>query len=185
MLIESTLTQPITLNMVTHGGGSIMQWASLSSSGTGRMHRINGMMDGAGCRERKIVRGFIIVEWGKRSSCSRTTTTIIELEQPWNVLNNVYFKAKNKWAKKKVSRYAELGEKYPKTLANDCNIFSWSITDSISHYGMSYPSTLNIFKWHLKTHYLSLGFDQPWYGLDMVWFCVNCIYFMLFNVFLW
>jgi hypothetical protein len=36
-----------TIRTVKHGGGSIMLWRCFSSAGTGKLVRIEGMMDGA------------------------------------------------------------------------------------------------------------------------------------------
>jgi hypothetical protein len=38
-------------NPVKHGGGSIKLWGCLSSAGTGKLVRIEGMVDDAKCRE--------------------------------------------------------------------------------------------------------------------------------------
>ena len=40
-----------TIPIVKHGGGSIMLWGCLSSAGTEKLVRIEGMMDGAKYRE--------------------------------------------------------------------------------------------------------------------------------------
>jgi hypothetical protein len=48
---------PITT--VKNGGGSIMLWGCLSSAGTGKLVRIEGMMDGA--KYRKILEGNLFV----------------------------------------------------------------------------------------------------------------------------
>ena len=40
-----------TIPTVKHGGGSIMLWGCFSLAGTGKMVRIEGMMDGAKYRE--------------------------------------------------------------------------------------------------------------------------------------
>ncbi len=40
-----------TIPTVKHGGGNIMLWVCFSAKGTGRLHRIEGRMDGAMYRE--------------------------------------------------------------------------------------------------------------------------------------
>ncbi|KAK3541770.1 hypothetical protein QTP86_003507 [Hemibagrus guttatus] len=40
-----------TIPTVKHGGGSIMFWGCFSAKGTGQLHRIKGMMDGAMYRQ--------------------------------------------------------------------------------------------------------------------------------------
>jgi hypothetical protein len=42
---------------VKHGGGSIMLWVCFSSAGTGKLVRIEGMMDGAKYNTGKFLRG--------------------------------------------------------------------------------------------------------------------------------
>ena len=43
--------KPNTIPTVKHGGGSIMLWGCISSAGTGKLVRIEGMMGGAKYRE--------------------------------------------------------------------------------------------------------------------------------------
>ncbi|KAJ7320069.1 hypothetical protein JRQ81_019580, partial [Phrynocephalus forsythii] len=40
-----------TIPIIKHGGGHIMLWACFSAKGTGHLHRIKGMMDGAMYRQ--------------------------------------------------------------------------------------------------------------------------------------
>jgi len=44
-------TTPRTIPTVKHGGGNIILWGSFSAKGTGRLHHIEGRMDGAMYRE--------------------------------------------------------------------------------------------------------------------------------------
>ena len=46
-----SITPRITIPTVKHGGDSIMLWGCFSSAGTGKLVRMEGMMDGAKYRE--------------------------------------------------------------------------------------------------------------------------------------
>ena len=67
---------------VKHGGGSIMMWGCFTSAGTGKLVRIEGMMDGAKCRE--ILEGDLFQssrDLRLGSPSSRTMTLSILLKQ--------------------------------------------------------------------------------------------------------
>ena len=70
-----------TIPTVKHGGSSIMLWRCFSSAGTGKLVRIEGMMDGA--KYRVILEGnlFQSKETGTGSTSSRTMTLSILLKQ--------------------------------------------------------------------------------------------------------
>ena len=116
---NTTFDPENTIPTVKHGGGSIMMWGRFSSSGTGQLVKINGIMDGAlyhnilnenltkSAKQLKMGHHFVFQQESNPKHCAKTPQEWFKEDKikvlGWPSSNPDLSPIENRWEKLKVA----------------------------------------------------------------------------------